>query len=188
VTRPAALVVVLLLLLAAGCTTKTEISATEPSAASARSVSPEHNPTDAAYAHELSAMHWQAVDLVAMVGTKDVSGDVADLAVSIGRSRAAELDELERMMRAWREQPPEGDFHGNPGELTMRQLSELYELEGAVFEEQWLERMIGNHRGAVAMSRAEVDNGLNAEARELASRLVRTQGAQLEALERLAAE
>lgn len=183
------LVVVLLLLLAAGCTTKAELSATEPSDATAEpSVSLDHNPTDSTYVHELSAMHWQAVDLVTMVGTKDVSVEVADLAVSIGRSRTSELEELERMLRAWNEQPPQGDFHGNPGELTMRQMSELYELDGAAFEELWLERMVGNHRGAVAMSRAEVDHGLNLEARELARRLVRTQGAQLEALEGLAAE
>ena len=92
------------------------------------------------------------------------------------------------MLRAWREEPPQGDFYGNPGELTMRQMSEVYELEGAAFEKRWLEAMIGNHRGAIAMSRAEVDSGLNLEARELARRLVRTQGAQLAELERLAAE
>lgn len=48
--------------------------------------------------------------------------------------------------------------------------------------------MAANHRTAVAMSRAEVDRGLNLALRELARRMVRVQGEQLDALEGLAAE
>ncbi|HET7533722.1 MAG TPA: DUF305 domain-containing protein [Nocardioidaceae bacterium] len=41
--------------------------------------------------------------------------------------------------------------------------------------------MAANHRTAVAMSRAEVDRGLNLALRELARRMVRDQGEQLDA-------
>jgi len=190
--RPTALVVVLLLL-GPGCTTKTELSTAKgadvgaPSTASAR-VGAERNETDEAYVHELSAMHHQAISMSVMVANKQVPVALRDLAAEIGESRSAELRELTRVLARWDVKPHGADFHGNPGELTPRELSDLYGLDGARFEEQWLTRMVANHRTAVAMSQAELDRGLNLALRELARRMVRVQGEQLDALEGLAAQ
>jgi uncharacterized protein (DUF305 family) len=79
--------------------------------------------------------------------------------------------------------PHRPDFHGNPGELTMDQLSELYALDGTAFEERWTQRMIDNHLGAVAMSKAELDDGLNLGTREFARGLIMLQQSQVEKLE-----
>jgi uncharacterized protein (DUF305 family) len=143
----------------------------------------EHNETDIAYAHEISAMHRQAVDMVTMLGNREVSPELRELAAEIARDRSAELAQLGKLLRAWRVAPHGADYHGNPGELTMREMADLYALDGPDFEEQWIARMVANHRGAVAMSRAEVDRGLNVGARELARRLAETQAAQAAALE-----
>jgi uncharacterized protein (DUF305 family) len=196
VPRRIALPVVLLLVLGTGCATNAE---TGPggggSSAGASAGSPEspgssqagagRNETDEAYVHELSAMHQQAISMVAMVSSKEVSDSVRDLADEIGRSRSEEAADLARTQRRWG-LAPHADYHGNPGELTMRQMSDLYDLDGAEFEEQWLLKMAANHRTAVAMSQAEVDSGLDLAVRELARSLVKVQGAHLDALEQLA--
>jgi uncharacterized protein (DUF305 family) len=189
VHRPAAALVVLLLGLTAACTTRPELVPRESTSTSGASrtaeqrVGLEHNETDVAYAHEVSAMHRQAVDMVTMLGNREVSPQVRELAAEIARDRSEELVALGKLLRAWRVPPHGADYHGNPGELTMREMADLYALEGPEFEEQWVARMVANHRGAVAMSRAELDRGLNVAARELARRLAETQAAQAAALE-----
>lgn len=130
-------------------------------------------------------MHEQALSLVAMAGNKEISDEVRRPADAIGRARATELDELRVRLRAWGFRPHGADFHGNPGELTMDELSTLYRLEGARFEREWLQSMRGNRRGAVALSRGEVARGLNLVARELAHGLVKVQEADLRELDRL---
>jgi uncharacterized protein (DUF305 family) len=189
VHRPATVLVVIILGLAAACTTRSEVVArdTTPVGGASRTaeqkVGVEHNETDVAYAHEVSAMHRQAVEMVTMLGNREVSPQVRELAAEIARDRSEELVALGKLLRAWRVPPHGADFHGNPGELTMREMADLYALEGPEFEQQWVARMVANHRGAVAMSRAEVDRGLNVAARELARRLAETQAAQAAALE-----
>ncbi|HSE71559.1 MAG TPA: DUF305 domain-containing protein [Nocardioidaceae bacterium] len=181
---------VLLLVLVTGCGAAGPQDVDAPSDVSSATteVSADHNDTDVAYAHELTSLHQQAVDMVAMVANKRVSGELVDVAAAIGRDRSAEIGELESLLRAWKVRPHGPDFHGNPGELTMEQLADLYRLDGAAFEQAWLERMAANHEGAVAMSRAELDQGLNLAARELARRLVKEQQAQVAQLERLATD
>jgi uncharacterized protein (DUF305 family) len=191
VLRPVAALVVVLLGLTAACTTGSDPAARDgasPAAASRTAeqrVGVEHNATDVAFAHEVSAMHRQAVDMVTMLGNREVSPQVRELAAQIGRDRSDELASLGKLLRTWRVPPHGADFHGNPGELTMRQMADLYTLDGPEFEEQWIARMVANHRGAVAMSRAELDRGLNIAARELARQLAETQAAQAAALEEM---
>lgn len=190
VVSPSTVMVLLLLALTAACTAGSEplssggADAVGTSKGTSQRVGAEHNETDVAYAHEVSALHRQAVDMVAMLGNKEVSVPVRDLAAVIGRARTAELDELDELLRSWRIPPHGVDFHGNPGELTIGEMSDLYALEGEEFEQQWLVRMVANHRGAVAMSRAEVDHGLNVTARDLARRLAQIQHQHAQALER----
>lgn len=157
-----------------------------PTAAS--EVSDDHNETDLAYAHELSTQSQQAVDMVAMVANKAVSPELRLVAAEAGRTRVLEVERLSDMLEVWGVAPHGQDFHGNPGELTLEQLSELYALDDAAFEEAWVAHMVANLEGAVAMSRAEVDSGLNLEARELARQLVEAHESQISELERLAAE
>jgi uncharacterized protein (DUF305 family) len=189
VLRPAAALVVLLLGLTAACTTRSEVSAPDATSVAGASrtaeqkVGLEHNATDVAYAHEISAMHRQAVDMVTMLGNREVSPEVRGLAAEIARDRSAELAQLGKLLQAWRVPPHGADYHGNPGELTMREMADLYALDGPTLEEQWLARMIANHRGAVAMSRAELDHGLNVAARELARQLAEAQTVHVAALQ-----
>ncbi len=64
----------------------------------------------------------------------------------------------------------------------MDQLVALYELDGAGFAKSWTQRLVDNQRGAVAMSKAEVDDGLNLGTREFARGLIRLQESQISQL------
>ena len=105
----------------------------------------DHNDTDLAHVDRLGSQHQQAVDMVAMVDNVDVSPELRGLAAEIGRARSDEMKALRRMANAWGVPPHSPDFHGNPGELTMDQLSELHALDGAAFEKRWTRRMADNH-------------------------------------------
>lgn len=178
---------VLLSAFAAGCGTSAEPPGTpHRPLSSVVPVSSEHNDTDVAYAHELSALHQQAIDMVAMVATKDVSPPLHDLASKVGRDRSAEIRILHGMLEAWQIPRHAPDFHANPGEVTREQLRELYSLDGPAFEGRWLEMLADNHTGAVAMSRAELADGLNVGTRQLARELVQRQEAQIESMTELA--
>ena len=148
-------------------------------------IGPEHNPTDIAYVDAMISQHQQALDMVTMVTRKDVSAAVAEEAAAIDEARSDELAAFGRLARAWDLPPHPPEFHGNPGELTVQQLSDLYALEGEAFEERWTELMIDNHLGAVAMSRAELADGLNLAARELARALIEVQEDTAERLQAL---
>jgi len=165
-----------------GSSSETAETAAAPTVVPPTDVSADHNETDLVYVDRLGSQHQQAVDMVAMVANRDVSPALRALAAEIGRDRSAEMKALSRMAGAWGVPPHRPDFHGNPGELTLDQLSELYGLDGAAFEEAWTRRMVDNHLGAVAMAKAELDDGLNLGTREFARGLIRAQEAQIERL------
>ena len=183
-TRTRSLLFALTLCLCCACSGPTgEPSA--PAVVRPTAVTDEHNDTDLAYVDRLGSQQQQAVDLVAMVSNRDVSPEVRELAAQIDADRSDEVRALRRMARAWGVPPHPPEFHGNPGELTLEQLSALYGQDGPGFEARWLQRMTDNHRGAVAMSKAELDDGLNLGTREFARGLIELQESQIEQLETL---
>lgn len=187
-TRTVALLGALTLGLCCACsgpTVEPSAGSGTPSAVRPTAVTDEHNDTDLAYVDRLSSQQQQAVDLVAMVSNRDVSPEVRELAAQIGADRSNEVKALRRMAGAWGVPPHPPEFHGNPGELTLEQLSEVYGQDGPGFEGRWLQRMVDNHLGAVAMSKAELDDGLNLGTREFARGLIELQEAQIEQLESL---
>ena len=186
-TRTAAVLSVLLLALLGGCAgapgTGDRASDSTPSVVRPSEVSADHNDTDLSYVDRMYSQHQQAIDMVAMTANKDLSPELAKLAARVGEDRSEEMKALQGMARAWGVPPHPPDYHGNPGELTMEQLSELYDLDGAAFEQSWTQRMTDNHLGAVAMSKAELDDGLNLGTREFARGLVRLLESQVAELE-----
>jgi uncharacterized protein (DUF305 family) len=182
-SRPVALLGVLLLLLGTGCTTKTEIRAADPAQfPTSREPSP-HNHVDAAYARSLGVLHEQAVYL-ADLPDGEVATTLRDLTDRVRRTRIPWMTSLDVVRHRWGVEPHEGELLGIPGELTAQQLAELSALEGAEFEERWLEQMIANYRSSLALSEDELLRGLNSEGRQYAEQILGDLRADLAALER----
>jgi uncharacterized protein (DUF305 family) len=187
-TRTVAVTSALLLGLLGGCSVSSSAPAGEgtPSGVRPTAVSADHNDADLAYVDQMLSQHQQVVDMVAMVANKDVPVELRRLARTLGDDRAAEMRVLRRMGRAWGVPAHRPDYHANPGEMTMDQLVALYDLDGPAFVERWTQRLVDNQLGAVAMSRAELADGLNLGAREFARGLVRLQERQIAQLRGLA--
>lgn len=183
VSRLTVPLVVVLLLLGAGCTTKTEIrSGGTADFPTATAPSP-HNEADATYAQALGVLHEQAIDLAGLPD-ENVAATLSDLTARVRRTRIPWMTSLDVVRHRWGVERHEGGYHGIPGELTARQLAELSTLDGPDFEELWLERMVANYRGSIALSTDELRRGLNAEGRQYAEQILSDLRADLEALER----
>lgn len=74
---------------------------------------------------------------------------------------------------------------GMPSLPPMQELSELQGLSGEQFDRKFLELMIPNHEGAIASATAELANGVNPSAKQLAEQVKTSQTAELEQLRQL---
>lgn len=180
-SRATALLAALVLAACAGCTTRSELRVTDeatppttrPSAPPLLS-SADHNDPDLDYVREIGRLHPQAVRMAYAAEQKDVSPALLALAAEIRRHRFDEMTHVVDLAALW----GAGYFGSRegriPGELTNRQLRELEALDGRAFERRWVALMEENRRAAAALSVAEMQEGRNTAARQLAQRFVST--------------
>lgn len=115
---------------------------------------------DLAFIDAMIAHHEQAVELTALAPGRVADPELADLA---GRMHAAQAAEAETM-RSWldrrRTRDLPGDEHGHAetmrGEISRSTLDRAAELEGAAFDELFVDTMVAHHRGAVEMAEARL--------------------------------
>jgi uncharacterized protein (DUF305 family) len=91
---------------------------------------------------------------------------------------------LDALRGSWRVERRRGEGLV-PGRLTDRQMTRLRALRGSEFQGVWLDRMVRNYRGAVALSRPELDRGSSPEARRYAAWVLDELEADLRALKAL---
>ena len=68
-----------------------------------------------------------------------------------------------------------GHGAGHEGMLTEEQLDELAAASGPEFDALWLSSMIAHHEGAITMAQEAVDDGQDADVRDLAEQIVQVQ-------------
>lgn len=125
-------------------------------------VTPESETTaaDLAFIGAMIVHHEQAVELTALAPGRAADPELADLA---GRMHAAQAAEAETM-RSWldrrRTRDLPGDEHGHAetmrGEISRSTLDRAAELEGAAFDDLFVDTMVAHHRGAVEMAEARL--------------------------------
>jgi uncharacterized protein (DUF305 family) len=162
----------------------------ETSAPSAAAQPAGFNADDIAFATNMIPHHQQAVDMSAMVPERSTNPEVIKLAGDISAAQGPEKETLKVLLVQWKEggsddpdgQSPEGhDGHGMnmQGMIDDATMSRLEALKGAEFDELWLQSMIDHHRGAIEMANAEIANGANADAKNLAQQIVAAQQAEI---------
>ncbi|MDE3724556.1 DUF305 domain-containing protein [Nocardiopsis sp. N85] len=150
----------------------------------------EFNDADVRFARMMIPHHEQAVVMADLAETR-AGDEVADLAERIRDAQGPEIERMNGMLESWGvesgphmdESGPHMDMdHGNmmEGMLSEEQMDELESAEGEEFDRLFLEYMIEHHEGAVAMAEAEIADGVDAEARELAQEIVDAQEAEIE--------
>jgi len=115
-----------------------------------------HRPADTRFMQGMIGHHAQALEMVALVGSRSRNEDLKRLALRIDVSQRDEM----QMMREWLTRRGEAlpdphahhQAHGQmPGMLTAEQMTRLAAAEGSTFDRLFLEGMIQHHAGALTM-------------------------------------
>ncbi len=115
-----------------------------------------HGAADTRFMQGMIGHHAQALEMVALVGSRSRNDGVKRLALRIDVSQRDEM----QMMREWLTRRGETlpdphahhQAHGQmPGMLTAEQMTRLAAAEGPAFDRLFLEGMIQHHAGALTM-------------------------------------
>jgi uncharacterized protein (DUF305 family) len=142
------------------------------------------NADDVAFATNMIPHHQQAVDLSAMVPERSTNAGLVALAQRISAEQQPEINVMKVFLVQWNENPDTNSGHAGHGNamqgmVDAATMTKLESLTGAEFDKLWLESMIGHHQGAIEMAKAEIANGDNADAKDLAKNIVTTQEAEI---------
>lgn len=187
----------------AGLLTACSTTPATPPMASASSTS--HNAQDTAFAQAMIVHHQGAIEMADLAATRATSTQVKDLAAQIKAAQQPEIDAMTSWLMAWGEPldmpgmgstpSPSGGMPGMdmssptptsssasgmemPG-MTAQEMASLKATSGTAFDKRFLTLMIQHHQGAVSMAKAELSQGRNADARQLAQSIVTSQTKQI---------
>jgi uncharacterized protein (DUF305 family) len=143
-----------------------------------------YNADDVAFATNMIPHHKQAVDLSALVPDRSTNAQLSALAQQISAAQQPEINVMKVLLVQWNENPDANSGHAGhggamQGMVDATTMTKLQSLTGAEFDKLWLESMIGHHQGAIEMAKAELANGDNVDAKDLAKTIVTTQEAEI---------
>ncbi|MEU4414942.1 DUF305 domain-containing protein [Nocardia salmonicida] len=174
-------------LLAAGCsddstaTHPTEHSTTTTTTSAAAST--DFNDVDVSFLQMMYPHHAQAVEMAKMVPSHTQNQQLIALAAQVEKAQAPEMQQITDLLAGFGEPAPSAtEGHGGhdmPGMMTDAQMSALRAANGADFDRQWLEMMIAHHEGAVGMAQTELNGGVNPPSRQLATKIIADQEAEI---------
>lgn len=132
-----------------------------------------HHDADVAFATRMIPHHAQAVAMADLVPNRASSQQVKDLGVQIKAAQDPEIAQMSGWLQGWGEPvpAPTGMHHGD-GMMSMDEMSRLESATGAAFDTMWLQLMVKHHEGAITMSRTELAEGSNADAKRLAQTII----------------
>lgn len=146
---------------------------------------------DVAFATNMIPHHEQAVQLSALVPDRSSNPELIDLAQRIAGAQQPEIETMKAFLVQWKENPQDSSGHGGHGGMAMSgmvddaTMTKLGTLKGAEFDTLWLRSMIGHHQGAIEMAKAELANGANVDAKELAQTIIDAQQAEIDQMNKM---
>lgn len=132
-----------------------------------------YNAADRTFAETMVPHHKQAIDLSTMASERSADPELLTLAGEIVATQQPEVNILNVFLVQWNENPDaqtdpgSGDDPGEPsipGMVDEATVAKLESLRGPEFDKLWLQSMIGQLQGGVAIADDEVANGANVDA------------------------
>ena len=117
----------------------------------------QHTAADVRFMQGMIGHHAQALDMTALVPTRSSREDMRMLSLRIKLSQEDEIKMIEDWLKVRGDEVPDvHDHHGPdgtlmPGMLTPKEMNDLREATGVVFDRLFLEYMIKHHEGALIM-------------------------------------
>lgn len=153
----------------------------------------EHNAADVTFATNMIGHHAQAIEMADMAAEQASKSEIRELASRIKAAQAPEINQMSGWLTGWGEPVPDtstsggGMTMGEDGMMTEEEMTALHEATGEDFDRMWLEMMIRHHQGAVAMATTEQKSGSNADAKDVAQKIITSQQAEIEEMQQLRA-
>ncbi|PBC51227.1 DUF305 domain-containing protein [Rhodococcus sp. ACS1] len=141
------------------------------------------NDADIAFLNGMYPHHAQAVEMADLVVGRTENTDVVTLAAAIEAAQQPEMDRMTDWLQQWGQPVPASDMSGmdhsstdhGDGVMSADRMGALTALSGTEFDRQWLVMMIEHHKGAIEMANAELADGENPEAKQMAADIVTAQ-------------
>jgi uncharacterized protein (DUF305 family) len=150
------------------------------------------NDADVTFLQMMYPHHAQAVDMAKLVPSHSQNQQLLTLAANVEKAQAPEMQQISTLLQSFgKPAPPAPGAHdmpgmpgmssapSMPGMMTPEQMNALQAASGADFDRQWMEMMIDHHNGAIAMANTELANGVNPDAKALASSIISAQQAEI---------
>jgi uncharacterized protein (DUF305 family) len=167
----------------------------EPPLSAPADAGAQHNDTDIRFAQMMIPHHQQALAMAELALERAGNPEVKALAEQIRAAQDPEIATLNGLLQNWGNPPVEGemtgmdhsemDHSGSSGMMSQADMDALAGASGAAFDTRFLELMIVHHEGAVAESERQVTDGANQQAKDLASRIISGQTAEIERMRQL---
>lgn len=142
--------------------------------------------TDIMFAQMMIPHHQQAVDMSTFAETHTTNPEILALAKQIKDAQAPEIKQMTAWIESSGSSMDMGHDMGMGGMLTDEQMTALENAQGAAFDKLYLEGMIGHHQGALQMAKM-IENSNNAEAKELAANIMKSQSAEIDKMKQMLA-
>jgi uncharacterized protein (DUF305 family) len=177
-------------------------SSSTPSATGTASPAPSsHNDGDVLFAQQMIPHHNQAIAMSKLLLAKsDVDPQVAALARRIKDAQGPEVAQMTGWLSGWGEDPGAGSMGGTKSEegsmggmdhgagdgmMSEADMDALRAADGAKATTLFLNGMIEHHAGAITMAEAELEQGSDPDARELAQVIIDAQRAEIGQMKKL---
>jgi uncharacterized protein (DUF305 family) len=160
-------------------------SATAPAPAPAPVAQNNHNQADVTFAQQMIPHHQQAVDMAKLVPSHTSNQQVVALAAQIQQAQNPEIQQMTGWLQHW---GVSGTMPGMgmpgmsstmPGVMSSAEMAQLGNAKDAAFDRMWLQMMVQHHQGAIDMAKTELQQGGNAEAKQLAQKIIDGQQAEI---------
>ncbi|RKN50409.1 DUF305 domain-containing protein [Micromonospora endolithica] len=184
----------LALLAMTGCgggeSTGTADNASPGATASSSAASAQLNDAEVMFAQMMIPHHEQAVEMADLAATRVKDPDLKKLAAQIKAAQAPEITTMAGWLTAMgkpTEAPGGHQIHGTdamPGMVSDKDLAALKAASGDDFDRMFARLMIAHHNGAIQMARTVQSDGTNAEAKNLAAAIERTQADEVQTLQK----
>ncbi len=185
-------------LLLTGCSSGNEASTVPsgaPGVASSQSASNgPFNQADVTFAQQMIPHHAQALAMASLAAGRTNTPATLELANRIRGEQQPEIDQLTGHLTTWGApvaptggaMPGMDHGHGSPsapampGMMSEQEMVALRSLTGAAFDRRWLQMMTSHHQGAIVMAQTELSQGVNPQAKQLATSIIAAQQAEIE--------
>jgi uncharacterized protein (DUF305 family) len=152
------------------------------------------NNADVMFAQMMIPHHRQAVQMADLAATRAADPQLKTLAAQIKAAQDPEITTMTGWLTTWGQptamasgstMPGMDMSAGATGMMSEQDMAKLAASKGVDFDRLFARMMIAHHQGAIQMAQDEQTNGANADAKALAGRIVTSQQAEVDTLQKI---